>query len=115
MVVSSEARRAGQGRVKTVAISPQWLIQLRRFRAEQSDGRQRRERGELSRPTIIGDQQRGAMEHRQQMAHRLGIASQIDTRRILAVIHHGLRDFPVALHADYADRIAFVQQSLTQL
>ena len=82
VVVGRETRRAGEREVQAARVVAERTVELRRFRPEQRHGGHRGERRELRRAAVVGHQQRRAPEQRDQLAHRLGVARDVEAIRM---------------------------------
>ena len=105
MIVGREARRARQRLVQVDRPRREAAVEHGRLRAEQHDGRNGRERRNVSRAAVVRDQQNAEVQQHRKIAHRFGEAGQIDARRAVARALNRLRQFAIRRHTNDGHRI----------
>ena len=77
MVVGAQAGRAGDARFEYQVARAQRAVQAPGLGSEKNHGLDGRERGEMSRPAVVGDQQAGGVKEHQQFADAAGVAGEV--------------------------------------
>ena len=83
MVVGRQTGRTGNARLQHLVARAQGAVELAGLGAEKYHGLNRRERGKVPRPAVVGDQQIGMVKQHQQFADAARVAGQVDAQRII--------------------------------